>query len=69
MSVVDAEAQTLTLSFRVCELINQLHCLGKVARNLPHQLEEIVLVELFWVCQPECYVFVAYGILAVRLEL
>ena len=69
MSVVNAEAQTFALSFRVSELVNQLHCLGQVARHLPHQLKEIVLVKLFWVCQPECYVFVADGVFRVGLEL
>jgi hypothetical protein len=50
----------------VRELVHEPHVLGQVPRNLAHELEEVVAVEL--ALQPERDVFEAGRVLAERFE-
>ena len=50
------------------ERIYALHCLRQIPAHMTHDLKKLVFIEpLLW--QPERYVFVTCGVLAVRFEL
>lgn len=74
MPVVYSEAFACALLFWVDEFVDEFDRLGQIPRHTPNHLHEIVIVELgfavagnLW--QPESYVFVAGGVLAIRFEL
>ena len=66
VAVVDPEALALSSRLRVGEVVDALNCFRQVSSLIPHELHEVVLVEVGR--NPKSNVFVAGGEFTVRLE-